>query len=112
VNPETQTILAPGAGWLNFGNGFQVLGYETIGTRAFLRGLITNTLAITNGGPSVMLGIPPGLRPAVTEMFNVIVNGATAYRVDVRPDGTVALYGNLPVNSYISMSGITYSTLT
>jgi len=111
VSPETQTILAPGAGWVNFGFGFQQLGYETIYPRVFLRGVISNSIAITNGGPSVMLGMPPGLRPAATEVFSVIVGGDAARRVDINNAGAVALTGNLAANSYVSLSGITYSTL-
>jgi len=110
VSPETQTILAPGAGWVNFGFGFQQLGYETIYPRVFLRGVISNGVAITNGGPSTMFGMPPGLRPAATEVFTVIANGA-AYRVDINNAGLVVLTGNLPANSYVSLSGITFSTL-
>jgi len=111
VNPETQTTLGPGFGWVNYGNGFQQLGYELIGTRVFLRGLISNTNAITNGGPSIMFGMPLGLRPALTEIFNVVGLGNTSYRVDVRPDGTVAVTGNLAANGFLSVSGITFSTL-
>jgi len=111
VNPETQTILAPGFGWLNYGGGYQPLGYELIGTRVFLRGLISNTTAITNGGPSIMFGMPAGLRPAVTEIFTVMAGTNAAYRVDIHPDGTAALTGNLAVSNYVSLSGITYSTL-
>jgi len=110
VNPETQTTLAPGVGWANFGPGNQQLGYETIGTRVFLRGLISNLSAITNGGPSVMFTMPAGLRPSATELFNVIAAGSP-YRLDAHGDGTFNLIGNIPANSYISVSGITYSTL-
>jgi len=108
--PETQTLLAPGAGWVNFGAGFQNLGYETIGTRVFLRGTISNLSAITNGGPSNMFLIPAGTTPAAVETFSVIANDV-GYRVDVRPDGSVALIGNLPVGVKVSLSGITFSTL-
>lgn len=108
--PETQNTLAPGVGWVNFGGGYQVLGYETIGPRVFLRGLLSNTTAVTNGGPTIMFTMPAGLTPAGPEPFAPLVNG-TSFRVDVRPDGTVAIYGNLAANSYVSVSGITYSTL-
>ncbi len=111
VNPETQTTLAPGFGWLNYGGGYQQLGYETIGSRVFLRGLISNTNAITNGGPSLMFTMPAGLRPTVTEIFTVMAGTNVAYRVDIHPDGTVYLTGNLAVSNFVSLSGITYSTL-
>lgn len=107
--PETQTILALGVGWVNFAGGFQNLGYETIGSRVFLRGTISNLSAITNGGPSNMFLMPTGTTPAAVETFPVIAND-TGYRVDVRPDGSVALIGNLPVSVKVSLSGITYST--
>jgi len=110
VNPETQTVLAPAAGWVNYGGGFQQLGYETIGTRAFLRGVVSNATAITNGGPYAMLTLPTGLRPALAEIFTVLANGAAA-RVDIRTDGNVVIYGNLAAGSFISVSGITFSTL-
>jgi len=109
--PEIQTTLNPGAGWVNYGGGLQQLGYETIGTRMFLRGVISNTTAITNGGPSVMFGIPPGLRPALAEIFTVMAGSNVGTRVDIHPDGTAALTGNLPAGSFVSLSGITYSTL-
>jgi len=108
---ETQSVLAPGYGWVNYGGGYQQLGYELIGTRVFLRGLVSNALAITNGGPSVMFSMPTGLVPAVAEIFNVMAGQNVASRVDVRSDGTVALTGNLAANNYVSVSGITYSTL-
>ncbi len=109
--PETQSTLAPGFGWVNYGGGYQQLGYELIGTRVFLRGLISNTTAITNGGPSIMFGMPAGLRPAVTEIFPVMAGTNVAYRVDVNSDGTATLIGNLALSNYVSLSGITYSTL-
>ncbi len=111
VAPETQSTLAPGVGWANYGGGYQQLGYETIGTRVFLRGLISNLNAITNGGPSVMFTMPAGLAPPAPEVFNVMAGNNVATRVDIHPDGTVALIGNLPVSNYVSLSSITYSTL-
>lgn len=109
--PETQSTLAPGFGWINYGGGYQQLGYETIGSRVFLRGLISNTTAITNGGPSIMFGMPVGLRPAVTETFPAMAGTNVAYRVDINSDGTATLIGNLALSNYVSLSGITYSTL-
>jgi len=109
--PETQSTLAPGLGWVNYGGGYQQLGYELIGTRVFLRGLISNTNAITNGGPSIMFGMPAGLRPVVTEIFPVMAGTNAAYRVDINSDGTATLIGNLALSNYVSLSGITYSTL-
>jgi len=109
--PETQSILAPGLGWANYGQGLQQIGYELIGTRLFLRGVLTNTTAITNGGPSIMFTMPTGLRPAVTEIFPVMAGTNVAYRVDINSDGTATLIGNLALSNYVSLSGITFSTL-
>jgi len=109
--PETQSILAPGAGWSNYGGGLQQLGYELIGTRVFLRGVLTNTTAITNGGPSIMFTMPAGLIPAVTEIFATVGGSNAIYRVDVNSNGTVDVIGNLPLSNFVTLSGITYSTL-
>jgi len=109
--PETQSILAPGSGWSNYGSGLQQLGYELIGTRVFLRGVLTNNTAITNGGPAIMFTMPTGLRPAAREIFNCMGGSNAAYRVDIAADGTVNLFGNLALSNYLTLSGITYSTL-
>lgn len=113
VAPETHTPLVPASGWLNYGNGFQVLGYETIGaSRVFLRGVITNTAPVTTaGGPAGMFGMPTGLKPTATEQLKVMGNGTTLYRADLRTDGVCAIYGDLAANSYVTLSDLTYSTL-
>jgi len=109
--PETQSILAPGAGWSNYGVGLRQLGYELIGTRVFLRGVLTNATAITNGGPSIMFTMPTGLRPTETEPFATVGGSNAIYRVDVNSDGTVTLIGNLALSNFVTLSGITFSTL-
>lgn len=79
--------------WHNYGGGFDVIAY-----RKFSNGTVTMKGLAAAGGwgsPAPIFILPPGYRPAAQQIFNVYggVNGASAgnLRVDVFPDGTVAL---------------------
>jgi len=114
VRPETQTALPFFTGWANFGSGFQTAGFEVLGTRVFLRGLVTNTAAaLTAGTAYQMAALPGGALPTGAEIFGVIVNNSIDCRVDVNPGGSVNIIPPvaLPINSYVTLSGITFSTL-
>lgn len=91
-------------GWVNFGSGWQVAGFQRDGFGwVHLRGIIKSG---TVG--STAFTLPPGYRPTLSETFDIRSNGA-AGGVDVMADGTV-----VPVspsnNAYVSLSGIKFRT--
>jgi hypothetical protein len=90
--------------WVNFGSNWADAAFwrDPFGI-VHLRGLIKSG---TVG--SAAFTLPPGFRPAVSETFGTISNGAVG-RVDVLTNGTVtpATPSN---NTYVSLSGITFRT--
>ena len=119
VRPESQTSYPSGiaGGWANFGNGTQVAGYEILGTRVFLRGVLSPVAgALAANTFYTIFTLPVGVRPTSTayEMFDVVCGDPiSSGRVDVHPDGTLAFASQFPVplNGYVNLSGITFSTL-
>jgi len=116
VRPETNTFgVAIAAGWANFGSGYAAAAYEQLGTRVFLRGLLSPVAgSLAAGSGYAIATLPVGVRPAAREEFASWAGDAPgACRIDVIPDGTVFLItgGAIGVNGYVSISGITFSTL-
>lgn len=116
VRPESHATLPAGAfaaGWANFGAGHQPAGYETLGTRVFLRGLVSPvSTATTAGTVYAVLTLPAGVRPTLTDTFIVLCGGPTAFgQIDVNPDGTVTFNGSASLNGFVSLGGVTFSTL-
>lgn len=114
--PETHTGFTAGAfaaGWANFGAGYQPAGYEVIGTRVFLRGLISPVAAaVALPTFSVVLTLKVGVRPSTVELFPALGGDPiTLGRIDIYPNGQVQFGGNVPLNGYVTLSGITFSTL-
>jgi len=118
VRPETNTAgITIAAGWANYGNGTQVAAIESLGTRFFLRGVLSpvagslapNTFYTIATLPTWARPIPPNY-----EMFDVVCGDPiSSGRVDVHPDGTLVFASQfaVPLNGYVSLSGITFSTL-
>lgn len=103
--PAYREITRPGQpgfqnSWVNFGSGWRNAGFwrDPFGM-VYLRGLIKSG---TVG--SAAFTLPPGFRPAVSETFPTLSNGALG-RVSVYTDGTVV--PETPSNNtYVSLSGI------
>lgn len=111
--PETSvTVTAFVAPWTNFGSGFAPAAYQTLGTRVFLRGTVTTSAALT--GAYGIFYLPAGLWPTSQEPFACTIGGGGAIRVDIYPsNGAVAIAPGTSIvaNGYVSLSGISFSTL-
>ncbi|GAC1364880.1 MAG: hypothetical protein NVSMB4_20460 [Acidimicrobiales bacterium] len=107
------TAIPLAVGWTNFGSGYTGAQYQQIGTRVYLRGLVSNTGAALAANTSYTMGtLPAGVVPTGEEEF-AVWTGGNAQRVDVLPTGALVLFtvASVPINSYVSLSGITFSTL-
>lgn len=119
VRPETASAAGASiaAGWGNYGAGYQGFSYQQLGTRVFLRGLLSPTAAAVpasgSGSVNNIAFLPAGVRPAAKEMFAVIGGDPSAIgRLDVLSDGTCQLSGiALPLGGYVTLSGVTFSTI-
>jgi len=113
--PETSTTVPSAAfvtPWTNFGSGYAPAAYQTIGSRVFLRGVVTTSTNLT--GPFAIFHLPAGLRPAGQEPFICDTGGGSAIRVDIYPaDGAVAIGPNTSIaaGGIVFLSGINFSTL-
>jgi len=113
---ETSTVVPVAAfapSWTNFGGGYAPAAYATIGTRVFLRGLVTTSAALS--GPSTILTLPAGFQPAKQELFVCTLGGGSSIRVDVFSvgNGSVAIGqgASVAAGTFLSLSGINFSTL-
>ena len=118
IRPETASAagVSLSAGWSNYGAGYQNVSYQMVGTRAFLRGLLTNATAIpASGSGSVndVIILPTGVRPAASELLPVVGGDPVAIgRLDIYTSGVCRLFGiALPAGGYVSLSGVTFSTI-
>lgn len=119
VRPETNTAgITIAAGWANFGNGTKVAAIESLGTRFFLRGVLSPVAgSLAPNTFYTIATLPDGMRPTSTtyEMFHVVCGDPiSSGRVDVHPDGTMSFASQfaVPLNGYVNLSGITFSTLS
>lgn len=98
-------------GWANFNAGWRVAGYVKQDNYVTLRGLMCNV-----GGPLnawqfySAFTLPGGFIPAVNEQFLQSASGGGC-RIDILSNGVINVMPmvNVPVNGYISISGISYS---
>lgn len=118
VRPETNTAgITIANGWANFGNGTQVAAIESLGTRFFLRGVLSPVAgSLAPNTFYTIATLPTGVRPIppTYEMFTVVCGDPiSSGRVDVHPDGTMSFASQfaVPLNGYVNLSGITFSTL-
>jgi hypothetical protein len=86
--PEPWQPLPFDARWGNYGAGFELGGFrkDQLG-RVSVRGLVTRLDGLP--GDEVIAVLPPGYRPAMTQIFTGESQGGVA-RIDVRPNGEIA----------------------
>ena len=104
-NPEAAK-LAPG--WLNYGSGWALaMTRKTPLTRTVqLRGYVT-----TAGSNTLILTLPPLLRPAQNELFATVIDFQPAY-INVWVDGTVSVYyAEATTRQAVTLSGISWEAL-
>ena len=104
-NPEAAK-LAPG--WLNYGSGWALamIRKTPLTGNVELRGYVT-----TSGSNTLILTLPPALRPAQNELFGVVIDFQPAY-INVWVDGTVSVYyAEATTRQVVTLSGISYEAL-
>lgn len=118
IRPETASAagMTLAVGWSNYGGGYQNVSYQQVGTRVFLRGLLTNATAVPASGSGSVNNVaflPIGVRPSAIETFSVVGGGPVAIGLlNILTDGTCQLSGiALPAGGYVSISGVTFSTI-
>jgi len=112
VNPETETTFAPGGGWANYGGQQATLAYAQIGTRVFLRGLLSNVAGpIVAGTQYLMATLPAGIHPKTYEVFGSYCGSPDSpCRIQVDPSGGISVQdAAIGVNGYVSIAGINFS---
>ncbi len=115
IRPEGAMTLVPAsaftAAWTNFGGAFPPAAYSIMGTRVFLRGTVVTSVALT--GAYKIFNLPAGFRPFYEEPFISTLGGGGAIRIDVYPNGDVAIAPGTSINAngYVSVSGFNFSTL-
>jgi hypothetical protein len=100
-------IAFPGAGSIAaFGTGHRAPAYRFFNGEIQMRGLLVATGSISAG---VAVGVmPAGARPGAIELFgSQSVSGSI--RLDVNPDGTVALPANaITAGTWFSLTSVHY----
>lgn len=93
--------------WVNFSGFATASYYKDIMNRIHLTGTVAN--GITTSG-TVIFNLPLGYRPEAREIHNVLCGGDTIGRVDVYPDGNVAVH-LCSNNTYLSLAGISFRAI-
>lgn len=102
--PWVALALNTGGNWANFGSGNYDAAYRIIGDLVLLRGLV----ARSSGADNTILTLPSGARPTTTARFGQATSGGFG-QIDVLSTGAViAATGGV---AYVSLDGITFSTL-
>ncbi|MBL8924118.1 MAG: hypothetical protein JNJ54_35005 [Myxococcaceae bacterium] len=99
-----------GANWQNWGAPFANAAYskDSLGI-VRLRGLVQTT--VVRAGGSIPFTLPSGYRPPADEAFSAVGIGAGGFvRVDVQANGQVVISPAVPVNEWVSLSGISFAT--
>jgi len=92
-----------GAGWVNFGSGWEVGSYKKFGDLVMLRGLV----ARTSGTVTTIATLPSGFRPPVNVMFSAATNSGYG-AVSVTTAGIVKLEAG--GTAWLSLNNVTFST--
>jgi microcystin-dependent protein len=102
------TALPFATGWANYGSSIRTCAYRKVGDTTELRGLAQ----VASGGGYTIGTLPPGYRPAATEIFNAPNADQIVWRFDANPDGTLVIGGGQTIQlnpgDWVSMSGIRF----
>ena len=104
-NPEVAKL---GSGWFNYGSGWATaMTRKTPLTGTVeLRGYVT-----TSGSNTLILTLPPLLRPAQNEMFATVIDFQPAY-INAWVDGTVSVYyAEATTRQVVTLSGLSWEAL-
>jgi hypothetical protein len=91
--------------------------YDTVGFyrdpfgRVFLKGMARcrdGTDSTCGAFGTVMMRLPPGYRPAYTELFPARSAGSSSHQVEIRADGQVSVSDATAGSDFYSLSGISF----
>lgn len=105
TNSSSSDAAKLASGWFNYGAGWAVAATrKTPLTRTVeLRGYVT-----TSGSNTLILTLPPLLRPAQNEMFGAVIDFQPAY-INVWVDGTVSVYyAEATTRQVVTLSGLSW----
>jgi hypothetical protein len=97
--------------WSNYGSGYQSVQYKKFGDRVYLRGLATSNANSWTTYPTIFT-LPVGSRPPARLIFEQTGNNSVAVRVDITSSGSVQWVAAGAGSGYISLDGISFSTLS
>jgi hypothetical protein len=102
------TALPLASGWTNYGATFQTARYtKTRDGLVLLQGLVKATS--NRPTSNTIATLPSGYRPSATHLMPSSYSDAGAHpRVDVRSDGSVAIYDAVLSGQYCTLSGIVF----
>jgi hypothetical protein len=101
--PGPWTAVTFAGTWVDYGGGFQPVEYRKVGDRVEMRGL-------AKSGSGTVFTLPAGFRPGSQEIFACDAASNTHARVDVDTSGNVIYQGGGTGATYLSLSGISFST--
>ena len=108
---DTWTAVSSGSNWQNYGSGYQTAQYKKFGDQVYLRGLATSNANSWTTYPTI-LTLPVGYRPPARLIFEQTGNNSVAVRVDITSSGLVQWVAAGAGSGYISLDGISFSTLS
>jgi hypothetical protein len=107
------TEVSFGTNWSNYGGGYQSVQYKQFGDQVYLRGLANSPGVNSWTTYPTIFTLPEGSRPPNRLVFTQ-TGGSTdaAIRVDINSNGTVQWFASGSKTGYISLDGISFSTLS
>ncbi len=85
--------------------------YKKFGDQVYLRGLATSGVSSWATYPTIFT-LPTGSRPPNRLVFTQTGNIDVAIRVDINSNGTVQWFAGGSGTGYVSLDGISFSTLS
>ena len=108
---DTWTAVSFGTNWTDYGSGYQTAQYKKFGDQVYLRGLATSNANSWTTYPTIFT-LPVGYRPPARLIFEQTGNNSVAVRVDITSGGLVQWVAAGAGSGYISLDGISFSTLS
>ena len=108
---DAWTGVTFGTNWTNYGVGHQSVQYKKFGDQVYLRGLATSGINSWATYPTMSV-LPAGYKPPARLIFAQVGNNSAFVRVDIDSNGTVLWTAGGTSPGYISLNGISFSTLS